>query len=45
MVQALLEAAEALSRIEARPGTLWFFLWEMESMVRGLEEEAGPLNG
>lgn len=35
--QALLEAAEALSRIAARPGTLWFFLWEMESMLRGLE--------
>jgi hypothetical protein len=35
---ALLDAADGLSRIAARPATLWFFLWEMESMLEGLAE-------
>jgi hypothetical protein len=33
----LLGAARALSAIQARPATLWFFLWEMESVLAGLE--------
>lgn len=36
--KGLLGAARALSVIEARPATLWFFLWEMESMLSGLAE-------
>jgi hypothetical protein len=39
--RALLEAAATLGRIVTRPGTLWFFLWEMESVVRGLEAPDG----
>lgn len=31
--RAILEAADALAAIEARPQTLWFFLWELESML------------
>ncbi|MBI3931861.1 MAG: hypothetical protein HY317_00470 [Acidobacteria bacterium] len=40
----LLEAAGALSRIEARAGTLWFFLWEMESVLRAFvaDKPRGP---
>ena len=30
---ALLAAAEALSAMRARPEALWFYLWEMESML------------
>ncbi len=29
-------AAETLGRVRARPATLWFFLWEMESMLKGV---------
>jgi hypothetical protein len=29
----LLAAAQELARIEARPETLWFFLWEMETVL------------
>jgi hypothetical protein len=36
--ESLLGAARALGAIQARPGTLWFFLWEMESMLAGLAE-------
>jgi hypothetical protein len=43
---ALLEAADGLGRIAARPATLWFFLWEMESMLEGLAQpEAGRRRG
>jgi hypothetical protein len=31
--QSVLAAAQELSRIIARPGTLYFFLWELESML------------
>ncbi len=34
--QALLDGARALAAMQARPATLWFFLWEMESMLAGL---------
>lgn len=33
LARSLVFAASELSRIEARPGTLFFFLWEMESML------------
>lgn len=36
--ESLLGAARALGAIHARPGTLWFFLWELESMLAGLAE-------
>jgi len=41
---ALLEAADALARHHVRAATLWFFLWEMESVVAGLaaDKPAGP---
>lgn len=31
--RALMEAADALGAIESRPEVLWFFLWELESML------------
>jgi hypothetical protein len=34
--RALLEGAGALVAIGAPPGALWFFLWEMESILAGL---------
>jgi uncharacterized membrane-anchored protein len=33
--RGLSEAALALSRVQTRPATLWFFLWEMESVMEG----------
>jgi hypothetical protein len=39
--RALLDAAASLGRIVTRPGTLWFFLWELESMLGGLEARDG----
>jgi hypothetical protein len=36
MVRRLADAARALAALEVRPETLWFFLWEMESILRGL---------
>jgi len=39
---ALLQAADALAGAEVRPGTLWFFLWEMESVAAGLAADAAP---
>jgi hypothetical protein len=33
--RGLVDAAEALARIEPRPETLWFYLWEMESLLSG----------
>ncbi len=44
-VRALLEGASALAAIGAPPGALWFFLWEMESILAGLfpaDNEDGP---
>jgi len=34
--RSVLAAAEALGRIQTRAQTLWFFLWEMESVWVGL---------
>lgn len=34
--QAMLEAAATLARLQTRPQTLWFFLWEMQSICDGL---------
>jgi hypothetical protein len=34
--RALLDGAAALAAIGAPPGALWFFLWEMESILAGL---------
>jgi hypothetical protein len=39
---ALLECASALAAIGAPPGALWFFLWEMESILAGLAEADKP---
>ena len=33
IARRLLEAAAELARIDARPETWWFFLWEMESVL------------
>ena len=38
---ALIEAASALAGLRLRPGTLWFFLWEMESMLPDLAPASG----
>jgi len=38
----LVEAGHELRRLQARPATWWFFLWEMESMMRGLASAANP---
>jgi hypothetical protein len=41
----LLDGASALAAIGAPPGALWFFLWEMESILAGLfeaDKEDGP---
>jgi hypothetical protein len=43
--RALLECASALAAMSAPPGALWFFLWEMESILAGLaaaDNEEGP---
>lgn len=43
--RALLDGASALAAIGAPPGALWFFLWEMESILAGLfpaDKEDGP---
>jgi hypothetical protein len=42
--RALLEGASALVAMGAPPGTLWFFLWEMESVLAGILE-ADKQNG
>jgi hypothetical protein len=36
--RGLLDGAATLGRIGAPPGALWFFLWEMESVLSGLFE-------
>ncbi len=33
LARGLTDAARGLAEIEARPATLWFFLWEMESIL------------
>lgn len=43
--RALLEGAGALAAIGAPAGALWFFLWEMESILAGLlpaDKQDGP---
>lgn len=42
---SLLGAARALSAIQARPATFWFFLWEMESALAGLAAGDRDSNG
>ena len=39
--RGLSEAAVALARMRARPETLWFFLWEMESVLSALADNPG----
>src|SRR5687768_8554270 len=36
--RGLSEAASSLARMEARPETLWFFLWELESVLSGIAD-------
>ena len=38
--RGLVEAADALARVSPRPETLWFYLWEMESLLSGLGPRA-----
>lgn len=40
--RGLCDAADALARIAPRPETLWFFLWEVESVLAGLAPGEGP---
>jgi hypothetical protein len=40
--RGLLQAAGELAGISPRPETLWFFLWEMESVLRDLAPGPGP---
>jgi hypothetical protein len=39
--QGLSEAALVLAGLRARPGTLWFFLWEMESALGAVADNPG----
>lgn len=39
--RGLSEAALALGGMRARPGTLWFFLWELESVLSALADNPG----
>ena len=39
--RGLTEAAAALGAMRARPETLWFFLWELESVLAGLADNPG----
>jgi len=39
--RGLTEAADALGGMRARPGTLWFFLWELESVLAALADNPG----
>jgi hypothetical protein len=39
--RGLSEAASALGAMRARPGTLWFFLWELESVLSALADNPG----
>jgi len=38
MAQGLSEAATALGGMRARPQTIWFFLWELESVLSALAD-------
>lgn len=38
---ALLETADRLARAEARPETLWFFLWELQALLLDLVSPGG----
>lgn len=42
--RGLAEAASALGSMAARPATIWFFLWEMESVLAGFvaDKARGP---
>jgi hypothetical protein len=40
--RGLLLAARELAGIGPPPATLWFFLWEMESVLRGFAPGPGP---
>ena len=40
--RGLLRAARDLAAIAPPPATLWFFLWEMESVLRDLAPGPGP---
>lgn len=40
--RGLVRAADELAAIGPRPETLWFFLWEMESVLRDLAPGPGP---
>jgi hypothetical protein len=39
--RGLVEAAAALGAMRARPETLWFFLWELESLLSALADNPG----
>jgi hypothetical protein len=39
--RGLTEAAAALASMRARPETLWFFLWELESVLSTLADNPG----
>ena len=39
--RGLTEAAARLGAMRARPETLWFFLWELESVLAGLADNRG----
>lgn len=43
--RSLLAAADALGGSGAGPPTLWFYLWEMESMLESLAARSGPRRG
>lgn len=43
--RSLTEAALALGRMQARPEALWFFLWEMESLVSEMVERVADKPG
>lgn len=39
--RGLSEAATALAGMRARPETVWFFLWELESVISSLADNPG----
>lgn len=41
VARGLSEAAEALAAMRPRPQTLWFFLWEMESVLSTVADNPG----
>lgn len=43
--RGLVEAARAMGRVRARPETLWFLLWEMESILAEMAGEARRRRG